>query len=259
MASRRHVRVAAVALSGAVFAALCALSPSRAQAQCAQWSAEGQRNIKQNNGVSIAADVRQDKMSLKGTAGYVTNLGKYLKGTIHGVIQNNNCNFVILWESGDRSSYEGKIASDGRAEGLQYSVKNPSAKFHWYFTSPLQCAGATAAVTPRPIKTIGKGVGPSTAAVPPPVTQTNVPGIAANPTTVSIPAGQSEGTATLTWDAGPAHPYAEVWVQVDGGDAQFVVERAKGTRSVTVQRGQTYRYTLSDSGAQLASVTIRTK
>jgi hypothetical protein len=178
-------------------------------------------------------------MSLKGTAGYVTNLGKYLKGTIHGVIQNNNCNFVILWESGDRSSYEGKIASDGRAEGLQYSVKNPSAKFHWYFTSPLQCAGATAAVTPRPIKTIGKGVGPSTAAVPPPVTQTNVPGIAANPTTVSIPAGQSEGTATLTWDAGPAHPYAEVWVQVDGGDAQFVVERAKGTRSVTVQRGQT--------------------
>jgi hypothetical protein len=36
------------------------------------------------------------------------------------------------------------------------------------------------------------------------------PTISANPATVGIPAGQTQGKTTLTWDAGANHPFAEI-------------------------------------------------
>jgi hypothetical protein len=61
----------------------------------------------------------------------------------------------------------------------------------------------------------------------------------------------------LTWDGGPEHPYAEVWVGVDGEDPTFLVEQGKGSRKVTVEPGKTYLYILTDSGQQLSTVTVR--
>ena len=64
-------------------------------------------------------------------------------------------------------------------------------------------------------------------------------------------------STTLTWDGGAAHPYAEVWVGVDGQDPKFVVEQGKGSRKVTTEPGKTYLYILTDSGQQLATVTVK--
>ena len=81
--------------------------------------------------------------------------------------------------------------------------------------------------------------------------------ITASPSVVTIPAGQTTGTTTLTWDAGPNHPYAEVWVTVDGGDERKIVEQGKGSRQVQVRAGKTYLYILTDSGKQLATTTVK--
>ena len=83
--------------------------------------------------------------------------------------------------------------------------------------------------------------------------------ITASPSVVTIPAGQTTGTTTLTWDAGPNHPYAEVWVTVDGGDERKIVEQGKGSRQVQVKAGKTYLYILTDSGKRLATTTVKGK
>ena len=82
-----------------------------------------------------------------------------------------------------------------------------------------------------------------------------VPGIVA--TQVLFPAPTSPtGLVVLTWDAGPDHPYAEVWFKVNGGDEVFVVERGKGSLQVPVERGRQYVYILTDAGTTLATVTF---
>jgi hypothetical protein len=89
---------------------------------------------------------------------------------------------------------------------------------------------------------------------------TGVPRISASPAVVAIPAGQSQGTVTLTWDGGPDHPYAEVWMKDSSqGDEKFLVEQGKGTRSVTVERGKNYQFILTDAGQQLARAAVISK
>ncbi len=83
--------------------------------------------------------------------------------------------------------------------------------------------------------------------------------LSASPRLVSIPAEQTQGTTTLTWDGGPDHPYAEVWVKEGGQDETFVVEQGKGTRRMTVERGKNYLFILTDSGKRLATVTVTAK
>ncbi len=69
--------------------------------------------------------------------------------------------------------------------------------------------------------------------------------------------GQAPGTRTLTWDGGPDHKWAEVWVKVDDQDETFVVEQGKGTREVTVEPGKTYLYILADNNTRLATVLVK--
>ena len=85
------------------------------------------------------------------------------------------------------------------------------------------------------------------------------PSIYVSQNPVLIPAGQTSGTTTLTWDAGGDHPYAEVWQQIDGGEETFVVEQGKGSRQMTIELGKTYVFKLSDFGNLLASVTVTAK
>ena len=59
--------------------------------------------------------------------------------------------------------------------------------------------------------------------------------------------------------AEPDHPYAEVWMSVDGGDETKVVEQGKGTRQMTVEPGKTYKYILTDAGQQLGTTTVKAK
>jgi hypothetical protein len=83
--------------------------------------------------------------------------------------------------------------------------------------------------------------------------------ITANPNPVFLSKGQTHGTTTLTWEAGNEHPYAEIWVKVDGADETFVVESGKGTRAVYIERGKTYIFKLSDGNELIASVIVTTK
>jgi len=73
---------------------------------------------------------------------------------------------------------------------------------------------------------------------------------------VVIAPGQTSGTATLIWDGGKDHPYAEVWVRVDQNDETFIVEQGKGTRNATVELGKSYEFKLSDSNVLLSSVRV---
>ena len=85
------------------------------------------------------------------------------------------------------------------------------------------------------------------------------PTITADPNPANVPKGQTQGTTTLTWDGGTDHPYAEVWVKVDGNDETFIVESGKGTRQVPIELGKTYLFKLSDATELLASVTVTAK
>ena len=68
--------------------------------------------------------------------------------------------------------------------------------------------------------------------------------------------GALSGSAVLTWDGGPDHPYAELWVKVNGADETFVVEQGKGSRQVTAELGKAYLYILTDAGKTLATVAV---
>ena len=80
-----------------------------------------------------------------------------------------------------------------------------------------------------------------------------VPGIVASQVIYQFP-GAPAGSVVLTWDGGPDHPYAEVWFKVNNSDAAFLVEQGKGGRQVTVERGKSYTYILTDAGKTLATV-----
>ncbi len=67
---------------------------------------------------------------------------------------------------------------------------------------------------------------------------------------------RDQGTTTLFWDAGPDHPYAELWVQIDGSDETFIVEQGKGSRGILVDPGKTYLFILTDAGQRLATVRV---
>ena len=210
------------------------------------------------------------------------------QGAVSGNVDGDNFHLEISWEGGG-GMYNGKIGGDGRIQGTTYDRNRPSSKANWSSSAPMNCAPNAAAgpkPTPRVIKSTGKAkvvppvVPPtatpinklkikdpeSTSAVnaPAPTTQSQAGSgssatITASPQVVAISPGSGVGTTTLSWNGGPDHPYAEVWVKVDGGDEKFVVEQGKGGRKVTVEAGKTYTYILTDSGKTLASVTVRAK
>ncbi|BCM94457.1 hypothetical protein IAD21_06364 [Abditibacteriota bacterium] len=85
-----------------------------------------------------------------------------------------------------------------------------------------------------------------------------VPTITANPNPVIVPAGQSEGTTTVTWNAGPNYKTARVWLQVGQGEATLFAGVSNGTLQTSIPLGQTETFKLiSGDGVQtLASVEV---
>ena len=82
-----------------------------------------------------------------------------------------------------------------------------------------------------------------------------VPGIVASQAHFPMP-NHPAGIVILQWDAGPEHPYAEVWVKVDGGEETFVLEKGKGGLQAAVVKGRAYTYLLMDAGKTLATVRV---
>ena len=195
--------------------------------------------------------------------------------------------------------YHGRVSTKGRIEGTAYDKKIPSNQATWFGSTNMKCAdavqipssflkptGKATAPAPPPLARTGRVVNfgqPKVPANAPPITKLKVkepgsvpppaapeaqpqtsssagaPAITASSKSVAIPPGQNQGSTVVAWDGGAEHPYAEVWVKVDDADETFVVEKGKGSRQMTVERGKTYVYILTDSGQQLATVTVKAK
>ena len=63
------------------------------------------------------------------------------------------------------------------------------------------------------------------------------------------------GFVVLTWDAGPDHPNADLWVSY-GRERVLFVKQPKGGQQIPVQRGQQYSYVLMDGRNVLATATF---
>jgi hypothetical protein len=184
-------------------------------------------------------------------------------------MEGNKFDMTVYWEGGSVGVYRGTVDAGGGMKGTTYDKRDPGrARATWYSSKSFLCARTDAAnpapSRPPPLKSTGKMPAP-TPSRPPPLKSTGKmpkpqsPTISANPIAVTIPEGQSRGRTTLTWDAGPDHPDAEVWMKDMQGEERLVVRQGKGTRSVTVERGKNYQVILTDAGQQLARAAVLTK
>ena len=261
------------ALSGLVLAGLGALSPSPAIAQCAEWDVSGKWTLTQGTFL-IRIDLQQNGKVVTGDAihnakvnaqGQMFGAGQDVTGSVDGTVEGDKFNVQIYWPDNLVGVYRGTIGPQGRVEGITYDKAKPSVNASWYSNRVMKCR-STATIKPSVILK-PKPSAPAAATTPPPKVikstgkaPTQATKSAAGPSIVAFnKPKQTPGTKTLSWDGGPDHPYAEVWVKVDGQDETFVVEQGKGSREVTVEPGRTYLYILTDSGQQLATVTVRAK
>jgi hypothetical protein len=260
-------------LGGLLFAAICVLLPSPAEAQCREWYIGFPWSLQQGD-LEVHMSLRQEGKILKGIARYPfrvkvqdNNLDKdswrtgIRKGVVAGTIDGDNITLDMEWDDGSGGIYKGVLGPTGIIRGTVIVDKNnPSKTWPWVSRQPMPCAdkaekkpkptASAAPAQPSPKRLIShKGKGRTDAGAP-----AGVPKIV-----VFNKPGQAPGTMTVTWDGGLEHPYAEVWVSVDGGDETKVVEQAKGTREVTVEPGKTYQYILTDAGQQLATTSVKAK
>ena len=230
-----------------LIAALLALSPSPIEAACPQWDVSGKWDIEQENPTArVELDVKQSGTEVTGTAKYNGAPGK-VKGTVVG-----DDFSVEISDAAGKHVFSGKIGP-GRIAGVN-SAPGASGPTVWYSTSAMKCVEAAPATTSATSESAGPAsVGTAT---PPAQSATAAGKIFANPQYPTVPAGKTEGSATLTWNGGPDHPNAEVWVKIEDEDEKLVVRQAKGSQQVQVKPNKIYLYILKDSGQQLDSTTV---
>ena len=227
---------------GGLCCAICVLLPSLAKAQCRSWDVNGSWFV------TGAGDFYNFQLTQKG----YSISGLATKGTAQTKVTGNVMGGGFYLHLASGFELRGDIEDDGRIRGVVHDLNNPNKKLQFASSRPMKCADRI--VTPPPAASpkrviSHKGKSRTDASAP-----AGVPNIVA----FNKP-GQAPGTLTVTWDAGPEHPYAEVWVSVDGGEETKVVEQGKGTRQISVESGKTYRYILTDSGQQLATTTVKAR
>ncbi len=265
----------ALALGGFLFTSIFALSAPPVKAQCKQWSVGHAWRFKQGP-TPVEMNLQQNGTVVTGTATHnvpkteTYNFGliphKYgvnVSGTVDGTVEGDQFAVKIEWSNNTTGVYEGTIGPSGKIEGKGWEIRSPRTKVRWYSETRMVCAESTAVQPPAPPPQTS-GTIPTPAPKPPKSTgrpKEAVPNIKANPVAVTIPAGQSHGRTTLTWDGGPDHPDAEVWMKESvGGDKEvLVVQQGKGTRSVTVELGKYYHFILKDAGQELAKAVVLTR
>lgn len=241
---------------------MVALVPLPVHAQCKQWDVSGKWTLEQSDGYTVTVDLKQNGNSITGRAwhdtGSIKSGGTRLPDgnirvktrSVLGNISGNDLYMQLDWGKSTTGVYRGEIGSHGRIEGRMYQKENVATRARWFSTTAMRCAdasGGAESAAPVPERTTVQP-GPALKA---PYIQANPPGL------VPIARGQLQGSATLLWDGGKEHPYAEVWVREGEGISKFIVQKGAGTRQVTVQRGKTYRYMLMDGTSQLGAVTVQ--
>ena len=154
--------------------------------------------------------------------------------------------------------YTGKVLPSGRIDGETRDKNNSKICETWHSEGVLKCppppvkaSVATEPTPPRPKPLKSTGKMPKSEPAPP----MKVPGIVVSPFIFPSP-GSPTVFVVITWDAGPDHPYAEVWFKVNNGEGTFLVEQGKGGRQIAVERGKLYEYILTDAGKTLSTVTF---
>jgi len=234
--------------------AVAFLSSFDALAQCGQRDVSGRWKIHIKSSVATAevVDLKQSGGTVTGRVGTDVSVNLVaLFATVTGNVDGEKINLSVEWTN-DRykitESFDGKFAEDGRVSGTGqiWALAGP-VLVEWTSDRPMPClfkkVGSLGVKRTDPAGGSGS---------------TNRPVfIVASPNNIILPPGMGIGQTTLSWDAGPDHPYAEVWVRVDGQDATKVLERGNGTLPVVVEPGKTYIYILTDAGTTLATVTVR--
>jgi hypothetical protein len=267
----------AAGLGALFFASLTAFSPSPARAQCEQWDISGDWEIVQSNGNRVAMILSVNGTKVTGTARDIRDLPEI---PVTGTMVGNKFNVTVYWKRGNVGVYRGTVDAGGGMKGTTYDKANPGVHATWYSNRSMVCADAdvsqpiappiesTNPTPPRPppLKSTGHMPANPTPSRPPPLKstghmpKTQSPTISANPIAVTVPDGESRGATTLTWNAGPDHPDAQVLMKVGiDGEETLVAGRGKGTRRVSVERGKNYQFILTDSGQQLAKAVVISK
>jgi hypothetical protein len=271
----------AVGLGGFLLTSIFALSTPSMEAQCEQWDVSGKWKIRQGS-FTLPVVLTQKGKTVTGSALHrdATTIPESseqgfgergdLEGSVNGTVEGDKFDVQINWARGGVGIYRGTIGKNGVIQGMTYDKNKPSSSATWRSSKVMKCAEEDAAeptnptpVRPPPLKSTGHMPTNPTPSRPPPLKSTGhmpkiqSPTISANPIAVTFPEGQSQGTTTLTWDGGPDHPDAQVWMkQGIEGEETLVAEQGKGTRRVTVERGKNYQFILKDSGQQLAKAVV---
>ena len=256
-------------LGGLVFAALIALLPISAGAQCATWDARGRVTIMQRGlNYSISLILKQKGRVV---TGYAYNgdpplfaTASNANGEVDGTIDGDSFSVQIYWPGNLIGVYNAKVRASGKLDGETYDKNNTNIRQTWRSLGVLKKCAPAGPSKPIEIGSLFK-LPPSSPSPPvqntpvskpsPPPPPMKVPGIIASRVIFPV-RGQSWGFVVLTWDGGSDHPYAEIWFKVNGGEETFVVEQGKGERQVTVERGRSYEYILTDAGKTLSTVSF---
>ena len=269
-------------LCGLLFAAVLALLPASAGAQCTNWDASGKWDIVQRGQrYSNELELQQEGRVLTGTArySYVTSdshpLGVLtvggdpvsVDGTVDGTIDGDRFNIQIFWSNDSTGVYNGKVLPSGRLDGEGYEKSSPNIRVLWHSQGVLKCSPAgpkkpfkiTSSITPPrppPIKSSGKAR-PSE----PPAPKLEPPFITASQVIRLLPSVPA--SVYLTWDGGPDHPNAEVWVSVNNqpeipASALHgpVLKQPKIAGIELKLQGGVYKYVLKDAGKTLSTVVV---
>ena len=245
-------------LCGLLAVTVLALLPSSAGAQCSggNWDANAHMVLRQPGSKPIEIWLSHRGKGIQGTALAIVrkdnNDGeRRMTGTIDGSFDGDNFSVQIYWDNGQTGVYNGKVLLSGRLDGEAWEKRSPNVRLPWHTDEGLNCRILSPPpVIPKPIKSTGK----ARPAPQPPAPQPTPPFVVASQSIFPTPFVQT-GFVILTWDAGPDHPNAELWLKTPGG-AYAVAKQPKAGLQVTVERGRQFEYMLTESGKILAGVTF---
>lgn len=234
----------------AVFAVVVVLLPVSARAQCRNWDASGEWEIRQGAGsrsTVIRLNLKQSGFAFSGTVS---------RGSANGKVTGDadrDFHFEIDWLDGRgfTNFYKGQISDSGELTGETYVGSDKHDRNTWRSLQPLTCPWRPGVsrgnLTSKLSATDPVQTGGATA------TLFTVPSLVAGKAVFPTP-GMQTGFLVLTWDAGPDHPSADVWVTYDNNRQRvLLMKQPKGGLQVQVQFGRMYSFVLMDGRIVLAT------
>lgn len=239
---------------------LAALSPSAAQAACAQWNVSGFWLLTQSNGANVELELQQNGNVITGSAkwreiidnGILVSDEKYHYGSVDGTVQGNSFNVQMYWTT-DRTVgvYTGEIGPQGRIEGRTYERSRPANQASWFSGATMNCAAqeSAQATQPKPIRKLGKkkaanpndatvlqGAGPDAVLVQPAQSAIGSAAILQQPDAVSQPVVKQSGAvlkSTQQATLGFATGFSGTWDTVTAAGNHFLMTLQQNGNRVT--------------------------